>query len=305
MKKICLTLLLLALCSLFCASLAFAETTVIAGVSITIETDKTIYDYDEDIIVTLAIENNNAGTLDNMLVTPVFPSDLRVRSGYNLNPRSVGSVASGDSYSDTIIVYLPRPTPTGAGNATIPQTGDSHFIFYFAVVALFASVLVGLCLARKRKHKLWKTLGTIFVLAILLTGLVGFPVAYADVVAESTTVTTQATVAGILRTFSFDVAFDVATSGIALQVYIGNRSSVLSGATIQVQYGSSTDWVLNPDGSRLTAITDASGQALILLPPGSYKLVMFYQSMNRGNMPISVSYGVIAPTEWFVPPIAD
>lgn len=85
MKKLSTLLLALSLvlCTLFALTLntSAASTEVQNGLEVTITTDKTDYNVNEDITVTVSVKNNNQTNAENLSIQTLLPEGLVLKSG--------------------------------------------------------------------------------------------------------------------------------------------------------------------------------------------------------------------------------
>ena len=155
-----------------------------SGIEIIITTDKSVYNYDEDIIVTIQVINNSQNDAYSVIALPIVPAGLSVRPGSDISARTYSMVASGNSESFQYILYLPAGTSEGTvpntPNQTVPETGDVNSSAIFAVLVFSVLILGTVWIARKKISKKTTRIMSVILVFIFLIGFVGNPLTNAE-----------------------------------------------------------------------------------------------------------------------------
>ncbi len=173
MKKISTLLLALSLvlCTLFALTLnaSAASTEVQNGLEVTITTDKTDYNVNEDITVTVSVKNNNQTNAENLSIQTLLPEGLVLKSG-NLVVNNI-DVQAQSTYTTTVVAVLPGQTEPEVkpddDKTDSPQTGE-HDIVIIAAVAAFSAAGIVLMLKSKKSAKVMSMFLCLVMIAAVL-----------------------------------------------------------------------------------------------------------------------------------------
>ena len=166
----CLTLIFLILST----TGVFADTVTQDDVELVFTTDKTVYNYDEDIVVTVTINDNSLNDIFEVRAEPIVPAGLSVRPGSSIAVRNFAPIVAGGRQSFQYILYLSPPSPVQNPPAapSVPATGDNRSLFGMIILSLLSLAGVAWVLLSKGDKKSLRMM-SLLLFMVLLTGLVG------------------------------------------------------------------------------------------------------------------------------------
>lgn len=237
MKKSIITIMLglIFIVSSFMSITAFATSNSQDGLVATLTTDKESYDIDEEISITLTVENTNVVDIENITTEIILPTGLSVSSGTALQDSF--TLSAGESIVNTVVAVV-----TDATMAT-PDTGDSTNLIIWLILAVFSLcglIFIGI---RNKSIKNKNLLAMIFVLAIFMVTPVIEASATSDVKQGSFTLSESITIDGeenlVQAKISYDnVGFEENDNTVTVSFNTGDGEEV---ADIIIEKGSTLD----------------------------------------------------------------
>ncbi len=172
MRTFSIMLSLIFLFSSFMSITAFAASTSSQdGIVATLSTDSESYDLDEEIDITLTVENTNTFDIGNVTTEIMLPSGVTVVSGAVLQDSF--TLLAGESNTHEITAIKVESTATSGGTTSSGETdesvdtGDNLSMVFWVVLAMISFVGLILVAIQKKKNKMLSMVGIIVTLSVL------------------------------------------------------------------------------------------------------------------------------------------
>lgn len=220
-QKLFIVLFTLVFCFGISTIPAFAASVSQDGLEVTLVTDKTAYDQDEQITATLVVLNTNEQPVSNVSLKHLVPDGYELADG-STDTKEIESIAAND-YVSFEVVYGANTdfAEVAAGNAnddeknndipgkgTSPLTGQTaNIVLGIAVFAVAGVLLVVLLRLKKDKRTKALSIALSVVIAGSTTAFVVGQAYAADSSQKNISVETQVTVAGEELTLCAQVAY--------------------------------------------------------------------------------------------------
>lgn len=220
-QKLFIVLFTLVFCFGISTIPAFAASVSQDGLEVTLVTDKTAYDEDEQITATLVVLNTNEQPVSNVSLKHLVPDGYELADG-STDTKEIESIAANDYVSFEVVYEADTDfAEVAAGNAdddeknndipgkgTSPLTGQTaNIVLGIAVFAVAGVLLVVLLRLKKDKRTKALSIALSVVIAGSTTAFVVGQAYAADSSQKNISVETQVTVAGEELTLCAQVAY--------------------------------------------------------------------------------------------------
>ncbi|HIU69604.1 MAG TPA: VWA domain-containing protein [Candidatus Scubalenecus merdavium] len=220
-QKLFIVLFTLVLCFGISTIPAFAASVSQDGLEVTLVTDKTAYEQDEQITATLVVLNTNEQPVSNVSLKHLVPDGYELADG-STDTKEIESIAANDYVSFEVVYGADTDfAEVAAGNAnddeknndipgkgTSPLTGQTaNIVLGIAVFAVAGVLLVVLLRLKKDKRTKALSIALSVVIAGSTTAFVVGQAYAADSSQKNISVETQVTVAGEELTLCAQVAY--------------------------------------------------------------------------------------------------
>ncbi|MFI3208817.1 MAG: hypothetical protein R3Y40_06740, partial [Eubacteriales bacterium] len=210
MLALMLSIIFLLSSAMSITALAASATNSQDGLVATLSTDKDSYDLDEEIGVTLTVENTNVYDVQNVTTEIMLPSGVSVVDGTVL--QSSFTLLAGESSTNVITATKAESTSTGGSASTdTPDSGDDANIIVWGIIALVSLACLIFIAVRNKKLKNLKFLVVILAfvaVSVATPAMTASATTLDDVSTKSFTVSTTILIDGeeneVLAKISYD-----------------------------------------------------------------------------------------------------